>query len=72
MELVPSFFNKLYPFMPMTYSVSLFKEAISGGNNLIAQNSTLVLLGIFIAFETLTVLFALYRKKNEELDEITN
>ncbi|MCL1952247.1 MAG: YhgE/Pip family protein [Oscillospiraceae bacterium] len=45
MHLEPRFFNLLYPFMPMTYSVNLFKEAISGDMSRAPANA-LVLLGI--------------------------
>ena len=45
METVPGFFNVLYPFMPMTYSVGLLKEAISGGDNtLIVRNAAVLIL----------------------------
>lgn len=66
MELVPKLFNVLYPIMPMTYSVRLFKEAISGGNTALMANSIIVLISIFVVFATATIAIALLKKKNEE------
>ena len=65
-ETVPKFFRVLYPFMPMTYSVKLFKEAISGYNNATAMNSVLVLVLIFAAFTGLTMLFSIGKKAKEK------
>ena len=62
METVPALFNKLYPYMPMTYSVTLFREAISGGDmNIIMANSG-ILLAICVVFTALTVIVARYKK----------
>ena len=58
MELVPKMFNVLYPFMPMTYSVGLFKEAISGEASGNAAYNAVVLLVILAVFMTLTILFS--------------
>lgn len=68
METVPKFFRVLYPYMPMTYSVQLFKEAISGYDADYARRAALVLFGIFAAFTLLTILFSLGRKAKERHD----
>ena len=49
MELVPKFFNIISPFMPMTYSVNIMKEAISGidYSNLYEGMSILVAIMVF-------------------------
>jgi putative membrane protein len=65
METVPNFFNVLYPYMPMTYSVGLFKEVISGTIGIQARNNTIVLLVILVVFMVLTSLFARSKNKRE-------
>lgn len=62
METVPKFFNVLYPYMPMTYSVGLLKEAISSANEANAGFNIMVLAGILVIFMTLTVIFSVVRK----------
>jgi putative membrane protein len=62
METVPKFFQIMYPFMPMTYSVGLLKEAISSTSDTDAGFNLLVLGGILIVFMTLTVIFSVARK----------
>jgi len=58
METVPKLFNVLYPYMPMTYSVGLFKEVISGATGNEAAKNIGVLIGILIAFMALTLLLS--------------
>lgn len=55
METVPKFFDILYPYMPMTYSVGLFKDVISGSLDGGAMKNILVLLCILVFFMVLTV-----------------
>ncbi len=62
METVPKFFNLMYPFMPMTYSVGLLKESISGSSGTNVGFNLAVLGGILVVFMTLTVLFSVARK----------
>lgn len=72
METVPKFFNVLYPFMPMTYSVTLFKETISGYDGKSALTSALILAGIGICFTVLTMLFSVGGKvKQKRLAAVT-
>lgn len=68
MELVPKFFNVLYPFMPMTYSVNLFREAISGTRAGEAK-AALILAAIGIAFTVLTMLFSIGKKVRANVAE---
>jgi putative membrane protein len=65
METVPKFFNVLYPYMPMTYSVGLFKEVVSGTIGTEARNNTIVLLIILVVFMVLTSVFARGKNKRE-------
>ena len=62
METVPKFFNIMYPFMPMTYSVGLLKEAISSNSGSNAWFNFIVLAVILAVFMTLTILFSVVRK----------
>lgn len=62
METVPKFFNVIYPYMPMTYSVRLFKECITNFSWHGAQSDITVLLVIFAVFTVLNILFSLTRK----------
>ena len=65
METVPKFFNVIYPFMPMTYSVGLLKEAISGGDiNLIIRNTS-VLAGIAVVFTAMTIFMTVRNRKRD-------
>ncbi|WP_310605256.1 YhgE/Pip domain-containing protein [Anaerosporobacter sp.] len=67
-ETLPSFFKIMYPFMPMTYSVQLFKEAISGtGDSILIWKNVIVLLGILIVSIGITIGFALIRKKKSSV-----
>lgn len=66
METVPKLFNVLYPFMPMTYSVGLFKEAVSGvGNSSLAWHNAVILLVIFFVFLGSTLLLTGAKKMKE-------
>lgn len=68
METVPKFFQVLYPYMPMTYSVQLFKEAISGYNGAEAHHAAAVLILFFALFTGATILFSLGKKGKEKLE----
>ncbi|BCN31173.1 YhgE/Pip domain-containing protein [Anaeromicropila herbilytica] len=72
METVPKVFNVLYPFMPMTYSVGLFKEAISGvGHTSLAWHNGIVLLAIFFIITALTLLLTAGKKiQDNKLAEV--
>ena len=63
METVPKFFNLLYPFMPMTYSVGLFKDTISGTGAMGLDKNSLVLMGILVVIMLFTVLFTYFQNR---------
>lgn len=58
METVPKIFHVLYPFMPMTYSVGLFREVISGADNGEVVRNIVILLLILIVFMSLTIILS--------------
>jgi YhgE/Pip-like protein len=68
METVPSFFNAIYRYMPMTYSVNLLKETISGFSSVNATHDVVVLIGIFVVFTGATLAFSLSRKSKARRD----
>jgi len=64
METVPKLFNYLYNFMPMTYSVGLFKQSISGVKTSDLVLNAGVLFGVLVVFMALTVLFSRVKSKS--------
>lgn len=62
METVPKLFRVLYPYMPMTYSVKLLKETSADFSASAAWGDVGMLLGIFVVFTGLTVVFSIGRK----------
>lgn len=70
MELVPKMFNDLYPYMPMTYSVALFKQAISDTDtNAVLYNGG-VLLAILVVFMALTIVLSAIKTKKSAKEEV--
>lgn len=63
MELVPKIFNNLFPYMPMTYSVALFKQVITKPDTDAVLYNCGVLGAILIVFMFLTVLFSAIKTK---------
>ena len=63
METVPKIFNVLYPYMPMTYSVGLFKEAISGTESSDAAYHLIKLMGILVIFMAMTIILSNIKAK---------
>ena len=69
METVPKIFDHLFPFMPMTYSVGLFKEAISGvGDNSLIFKNVGVLLGILVVTLGVTMILTILKKRKQGPD----
>ena len=70
METIPKFFNVIYPFMPMTYSVGLFKEAISGGDTVLIARNAGILAAIAVGFTALSiVLSSVSRSRDRRLEQ---
>ncbi|WP_099223451.1 YhgE/Pip domain-containing protein [Listeria costaricensis] len=70
MPLTNSFFNAIHPFLPMSYSVYGFRQAISSGlGNTVYLHSALILAGLVIAFNALLIgTMYLRRKKRFKVD----
>ena len=63
----------MYPFMPMTYSVGIFKEAISGtGDSSLIWKNIIVLLAILVVMMGLTVILSLIRRNKDEVTTTEN
>jgi putative membrane protein len=66
METIPKIFNVLYPFMPMTYGVALFKQAISGVDSSEVLYNGGILCAILIVFMALTIVLSVVKFKKAE------
>jgi putative membrane protein len=66
METLPKFYNVLYPYMPMTYSVALFKQAITKTDNKAVAYNCGVLFAILVVFMALTIILSAVRAKKEK------
>lgn len=64
-----AFFRAINPFLPMTYSTQLFKEAISGTMGTNAANSALILLSFFAGFMALTMMLS-HKKIKKDIKHI--
>lgn len=64
-----AFFRAINPFLPMTYSTQLFKEAISGTMGTNAANSALILLSFFAGFMALTMILS-HKKIKKDIKHI--
>lgn len=64
METLPGFFRAIYRFMPMTYSVNLFKDVIGQASG--AGSNVSVLVCIFVVFTVLSVGLDALRKNNRK------
>jgi putative membrane protein len=69
METVPEFFNVLYPYMPMTYGVRLFKEAISGTIASTYWYNFGILVVFLVVFFGGTILLSLIKNSKEKKRE---
>lgn len=70
METTPELFRWLYPYMPMTYSVNLLKENTINFNFATVRYDVYVLIGIFVLFTGLTIVFSLTRKAKVKVQQI--
>lgn len=68
-ETVPKFFQNIYSFMPMNYTIRLIKEAIIKMDSGMIMQNTFILLGILIVFIGITILLEYLReRKQNKLD----
>ena len=62
-EVLPGFFQALHPFMPMSYSIEAFRNAISGGLDQRFWVSVVVLMGVGAVALALDVLVVRRRRR---------
>ena len=54
-ETVPKFFQAIYKFMPMNYTIRLLKESLVKVDDGMVRTNAWILIGIFIAFMAITI-----------------
>lgn len=64
-ETVPKFFQNIYSFMPMNYTIRLIKEAIIKIDSGMIMQNTFILFGIFIVFIGITILIEYLRERKQ-------
>ena len=67
METLPQGYQTINPFMPMTYSLNLFKEAIIGTSSGFVQTDVNALLGIMIVFVVMTFIIDIIKMCGNKL-----
>ena len=67
METLPQEYQTINPFMPMTYSLNLFKEAIIGTSPGFVQTDVNALLGIMIVFVVMTFIIDIIKMCGNKL-----
>lgn len=68
-ETVPKFFQVLYPFMPMTYSVVIFKDTITGAISSDFWYSFMILAIDLVVFFAATIFLSVFKKRKKEKSE---
>lgn len=70
METVPKIFNILFPFMPMTYSVALFKQAITDTDMDAVLYNGGILAAILVVFMVSTILLSALKNRRAKKNEV--
>ncbi|WP_085524214.1 YhgE/Pip domain-containing protein [Tuberibacillus sp. Marseille-P3662] len=65
LEMLPTFFQKLNPWIPMSYAILGFKSIISAKNNSVLVNSMYALIAFLIIGMLLSLCFYVFRYKKE-------
>ena len=71
-ETVPKFFQNIYAFMPMNYSIRLIKEAIIKTDSGMVWQNAGVLIGILVVFVAIVVGIEYMKQKKENKTESSN
>ncbi len=71
-ETAPEMFIKIFPLIPMRYSVSLFKEAFAGYDSKFFIPNFSFILGVFVVFSLLTIITIFLKRKISEKSEKGN
>ena len=70
METVPKIFNVLFPYMPMTYSVALFKQAITDTDTEAVLYNGGILVAILVVFMALTIILSYMKNRKAVKREV--
>ncbi len=68
-ELLNHFFQQINPFLPMTYTVSAYREAIFLGGSITIE--LLILTGIFVIFHTASIFYFTWKAKRYEPEPVS-
>ncbi|WP_245960967.1 YhgE/Pip domain-containing protein [Sinobaca qinghaiensis] len=69
-ELLNHFFQQINPFLPMTYTVSAYREAIFLGGSITTE--LLILTGIFVIFHTASIFYFTWKAKRYEPEPVSS
>jgi len=69
-ETEPTFFQAIYPYMPMTYTLNLFKEVIIMKEPGLIANNVIALFGIFACFLIATILLQILKKGRQTIEKV--
>lgn len=69
-ELLNDFFRSISPFLPMTYAVSAYREALFLGGSVTTE--LVVLLGIFLVFHTASIVYFTWKAKRWTTETISS
>ncbi len=67
-QTTPVFFQKIFSFIPMRYSVSLFKEAFAGFDSKFFTSNFIFLVSVFVVFSFLTWIIIRRDNRKEEIE----
>lgn len=66
-ETEPAFYQAIYPFMPMHYSIELLRESFVNIDSTIITRDVVILIGILVVFGGLTLLTGYIKTKKEKV-----
>ncbi len=66
-ETEPAFYQAIYPFMPMHYSIELLRESFVNIDSTIITRDVVILVGILVVFGGLTLLTGYIKTKKEKV-----
>lgn len=65
-ETVPKFFQSIYPYMPMNYTIRLIKESLIKTDSGMIMPNILILLGILVVFIGVTILLEYLKNRKQK------
>ena len=65
-ETVPKFFQSIYPYMPMNYTIRLIKESLIKTDSGMIMPNILILLGILVVFIGVNILLEYLKNRKQK------